>query len=68
MVMGIGRQHEGKLSMKVWEQIELLKREEDLVREWIQDHRLNEGESFAIIPDRMACRSQNENARAAELS
>jgi hypothetical protein len=68
MVMGIGRQHEGKLSMKVWEQIELLKREEDLVREWIQDHRLNEGESFAIIPDRMTCGSQNENARAAELS
>jgi ATP-dependent protease HslVU (ClpYQ) peptidase subunit len=39
---------------------------EDLVREWNQDKQLKKGECFMIIPDRIACESQNKEQEVAE--
>jgi hypothetical protein len=61
MIMARGRQHVAKFLTKIWKHIGVLKTGEELVREWNHDNKLKgKGGCFVTIPDRVACRSQNE--------
>jgi hypothetical protein len=60
MVMAIARQHEAKFLTENWKQIEFLKAEEDLVQERNQDKKLKTRRMLVVIPDQIACGSQND--------